>query len=758
MRPLNDASQPAVSRGATEPSAELLLSVSNKLALSKTLTEALRTLIELTTTTIGTERGSIWLNDSKSGELYTRVTDGKFSRELRILNTDGVAGHVFTNGEAEIVDDAYLEDRFNPEVDGKTGFTTRSILCVPLMTLRGEKIGVAQLLNKKKGRFTQNDLTLLEAMIEQSAIALDSLRTVEETHVAREQELEFLNVVSEVSSEIKLGPLLQKLIGTISRMLDAERSTLFINDEKTNELYTEVGEGLGATQIRLPNTAGIAGTVFTSRQSMNIPYAYADLRFNPSFDRQTGFFTRSILCVPVVNKGGKTIGVTQVLNKRGGPFTDDDEARVKAFTSQIAIGLENATLFDDVQNMKNYNDSILESMSSGVLTVNEDGVILTCNKSGLRIMQVVETDVVLKPVAEFFVDANNWVVEKMHQVEESQAQEVIMDTEMEFGGEQVSANVTIMPLVSTNGKKIGSMIMIEDISGEKRMKSTMSRYMDVSLVDTVLQSESDILGGKSSEATVLFSDIRSFTSFTEELGAQATVSLLNEYFTLMVECIQHEGGMLDKFIGDAIMAIFGTPIAHDDDPDRALRSAIGMMSALRGLNEKREAEGQRPINIGIGINTDSIVSGNIGSPKRMDYTVIGDGVNLASRLESACKQYGTGILISEHTYRQLKGTYRAREVDKVVVKGKTQPVEVFEILDHHTDESFPNIIGALGHFRDGIDRYRHQKWDDAAKEFNEALVLRPDDHLSKMYIERCELLKSEPPEAGWDGVWVMQSK
>src|SRR6185295_19100941 len=144
------------------------------------------------------------------------------------------------------------------------------------------------------------------------------------------------------------------LIGTIRIMLSAERSTLFLNDEKTNELYTEVGEGLGTTQIRFPNHIGIAGMVFKSAQSVSIPHAYADLRFNPAFDKRTGFFTRSILCTPVINKDGKTIGVTQVLNKHGGPFTDGDEARLKAFTSQIAISLENAKLFDDVQNMKNY--------------------------------------------------------------------------------------------------------------------------------------------------------------------------------------------------------------------------------------------------------------------------------------------------------------------------------------------------------------------------------------------------------------------
>ena len=218
------------------------------------------------------------------------------------------------------------------------------------------------------------------------------------------------------------------------------------------------------------------------------------------------------------------------------------------------------------------------------------------------------------------------------------------------------------------------------------------------------------------------------------------------------------GEMLDKFIGDAIMATFGTPLAHDDDPDRGVRAAINMIRALYGFNARRVEEGHKPIDIGVGINTDTIVSGNIGSPKRMDYTVIGDGVNLASRLESACKQYGTRILVSEYTFKQLKGTYRSREVDHVVVKGKTQPVEIVELLDYHTDETFPNIVEALGRFRDGIQCYRARKWTDAEEAFSEVLHLQPEDKLSQLYIDRCHHMIDDPPADDWDGVWVMQSK
>ena len=286
----------------------------------------------------------------------------------------------------------------------------------------------------------------------------------------------------------------------------------------------------------------------------------------------------------------------------------------------------------------------------------------------------------------------------------------------------------------------------------------MSRYMDPDIAEKVMAGGEGMLGGRSTVASVLFSDVRSFTTLTEELGAQGTVLLLNEYFTLMVECIQHEGGMLDKFIGDAIMAAFGIPLAHDDDEDRAVRTAISMITTLRTFNKSRTDAGKKPIDIGIGINTDTVVSGNIGSAKRMDYTVIGDGVNLAARLESACKQYYAHVIISEFTAKKLRGTYRVRDIDQVIVKGKTEPVQIYEVLDYHTEESFPNLMEVVSHFKGGREYYRAAKWDKAISSFSEVLKLNPNDKLSQTYIDRCTQLKNNPPEGEWDGVWVMKSK
>jgi adenylate cyclase len=158
------------------------------------------------------------------------------------------------------------------------------------------------------------------------------------------------------------------------------------------------------------------------------------------------------------------------------------------------------------------------------------------------------------------------------------------------------------------------------------------------------------------------------------------------------------------------------------------------------------------------VNTDFVVSGNIGSPKRMDYTVIGDGVNLASRIESACKGYGAGLLLSESTFAKLIGKYQTREIDRVIFKGTSKPIQIFEVLDYHTPETFPNMPAVLNCFSEGIRQYRQRKWDLATKLFREALHLNPSDMTSAMYIQRCEHFKESPPAEDWSGVWVMTSK
>ncbi len=740
--------------------AETLVEVSRTVAALDTLDEILASLVTMTATALRAERATLFLDDPQTRELYSRSMTEHGPREIRMLNDKGIAGKVFRTGRGMVVNDAYAHADFNAEVDETTGYATRQILCAPIRTGRGELIGVAQVLNRLDGEFDDTDLQLLEAMTSQAALALTSGQRDERWRAQAAKEMEFVDLVADITSEIDLDALLLRVMAEATAMLDAERSTLFLHDARSSELLARVAEGNdGVGEIRFPDSVGIAGTVFTSGETINIPHAYADLRFNPSFDAQTGFFTRSILCVPLVNKAGATIGATQALNKRGGPFTAEDEQRLRAFTAQVAIALENAKLFDDVQRVKNYNDAVLESMTNGVVTLDDEGHVVTCNAAGAAILRHPEEEIVGRSVDDLFAE-NPGMVALVEEVMATNESVSLMDVDLHVGAdvgtESVSVNVTGVPL-RIDADDRGIILLLENISSEKRIRSTMARYMDPALADRLVRGGEDILGGTSAEVTLLFTDIRGFTTLTEQLGPQATVSMLNEYFTLMVDCIQHESGMLDKFIGDAIMAAFGLPHPEPDDADRAVRTAIAMIRSLNQWNAVRSADGKPPIGMGIGVNTDAVIVGNIGSPKRMDFTMIGDGVNLAARLESACKEYHARILISDLTHRQLNGVYRTREVDRVVVKGKTEPVAVHEVLDYHTDETFPNLMDVVNDFRDGVTSYRSGAWEPAIASFERCLRAHPADTLSATYVERCKALRANPPQR-WDGVWVMTSK
>jgi adenylate cyclase len=183
-----------------------------------------------------------------------------------------------------------------------------------------------------------------------------------------------------------------------------------------------------------------------------------------------------------------------------------------------------------------------------------------------------------------------------------------------------------------------------------------------------------------------------------------------------------------------------------------------MITELAAWNEVRTGNGLPAIDMGIGLNTAEIVSGNIGSPKRMDYTVIGDGVNLAARLESACKQYHAKILISENTFERLRGTYRIRAVDRVVVKGRREPVGIFEVLDFHTETTFPNMSKALRGYEDGLTLYRQGRFAEAIDAFRAVIALNDRDRLPHLYIERCRRLIADSPGDDWNGVWVLTEK
>jgi len=736
-----------------------LLEVSNQLADSLSLDILFTRLVSLTTEALHADRGTIFLNDHATNELFSRIAMGDNMQEIRFPNHLGIAGTVFQSGEALLIPDAYADKRFNQEVDKKTGYRTRNILTSPIRNKFGSAVGVIQILNKLEGNFSEDDLSMLEAMGAQASSALVKAQLYEEVERSRKEEKELFEVTRAISTEIHLLPLIQKIMATTTTILEADRSTLFVNDSKTNELWAMVAEGVKTKEIRFPNHLGIAGAVFTTCETANIPDAYADPRFNQEIDKKTGYKTDTILCMPVLNKENTAIGVIQSLNKKSGPFTAKDEARVMSFSAQAAIAIENARLFENVLSMKNYNESILQSMSSGLITFDDEMKVEKCNSVALSILEETEENLFEQPVADIFSGENNWVAKTVVRVMETAESDLALDSEFKLSGDRtVSVNLTTLPLINAKNDVVGTLLVFEDISGEKRLQGTLARYMTKEVADQLMEAGESELGGQMKPVTIFFSDIRSFTTISETLGAHETVAMLNEYFTDMVDILFEYGGILDKYIGDAIMAVFGAPFPSGRDADQALHAAVDMMRALARFNTKREAENKQTLDIGIGLNTAEVVVGNIGSDKRMDYTVIGDGVNLASRLEGANKVYGSNILISQGTKNELQDDFIIRPADLLRVKGKTEPVAIYEILDHHDDDSFPNLNESTTLFEQGYQLYQNGDFTKARSVFEKCMALNAADKLSALYMTRCTHFLDDPPEGEWDGVWVMTSK
>lgn len=291
---------------------------------------------------------------------------------------------------------------------------------------------------------------------------------------------------------------------------------------------------------------------------------------------------------------------------------------------------------------------------------------------------------------------------------------------------------------------------------KKELKKTFSRYVSPAIVDELLKDPSNLkLGGKKQHMTVMFSDVRGFTTISEKLPPEELSDLLNRYLSPMTEIVFENKGTLDKYMGDAIMAFFGAPITYEDHARLAVRCALQSLVKLKELQDLFSSEGLPPIDIGIGINTGSMSVGNMGSNIVQSYTVMGDAVNLGSRLEGINKEYGTRIIISEFTYAEVKDHFICREVDRVRVKGKNEPIRIFEVLREAPPSDADEQLLLFGKC---YEMYHAKKFAESLAGFQRCLEMKPDDPVAALYVERCQDYLAEPPPQDWDGVHVMKTK
>ncbi len=292
---------------------------------------------------------------------------------------------------------------------------------------------------------------------------------------------------------------------------------------------------------------------------------------------------------------------------------------------------------------------------------------------------------------------------------------------------------------------------------KRQVRSTFQHYLTESVMEEMLQDPSKLkLGGQKRELTVFFSDIRGFTTLSEMLPPDEVSKLLNEYLTPMTDLVFENLGTLDKYMGDAIMAFWGAPAEQPDHALRACKTAVTMLEKLDQLRAQWRAHGRPDIDIGIGLNSGHISVGNMGSNRLFNYTVIGDDVNLASRLEGTNKTYGTRIILGENTFAAVKGKVVARELGGVMVKGKKKPVTIYELRGMGTPSAADAEVIAT--FERGLAAYRARNWDEAVLCFKAVLDRWPHDGPSEKYLDDIDDKRANPPPAGWDGVYVMKTK
>ncbi len=318
------------------------------------------------------------------------------------------------------------------------------------------------------------------------------------------------------------------------------------------------------------------------------------------------------------------------------------------------------------------------------------------------------------------------------------------------------------PFLAVIASYVGSSIYnyVSERRQRLMIKGMFTQYVNPAVVDELLENPEKLrLGGERKELTVFFSDIEHFTGISEKMPPEDLVSVLNEYLNMMTSLIFSNDGTLDKYQGDAIMAFWGAPLPEPDHAFLACRTAVRMQESIDGLSGLWASEGKPILRTRIGINTAEVIVGNLGGVNRFDYTAVGDGVNLGSRLENANKEYRTRIIIGENTHAKVAGRVIARELDLLVAAGKTEPIRIYELIGipGETKER-PRLGEFLALYGEGLGMYRNREWNAAIGKFREALAVMPDDYPATMYISRSEAFKLVPPPPDWKGEFVMLKK
>ncbi len=505
-----------------------------------------------------------------------------------------------------------------------------------------------------------------------------------------------LDITNELSSFENVSVLLQEILIKSCAVLNASSGMILMQNENSDLFQIEAEFNIDVDALKgviFNKKRGFFNEVYQNRKAIHV-----QISGDPFLSKTKCTYG---LIAPLLDKKDLA-GVIVLFDKesRAGisSFDESDTNMLSAIATQAGVAYNNIKLIENIKEAKTFNDNVMQSIVTGVFTTNLMGEINHVNRAAASIINL-EREEVIGNHYEYVFESNEIINELISKCEE--ALETISESEIqiECNGKSTSVNISVSPLLNDQNEPIGSVVAMEDLSNLDKLKSTFKKYVSKQIVDQLLENDDMLnLGGQEQEATILFSDIRGFTSMSETMAPNEVVETLNEYFNLMIEIIFKYNGTLDKIIGDALMVIYGAPNSTEKDTENAVLTAIEMQEKLIEFNQQRIIHSKMPITIGIGINRGKVISGNIGSRQQMNFTVIGDSVNLASRLCSVAK--ADEIIVSDAVWKQIKTNkiFKNRKLNPVKVKGKAKPIEIKEILYKKPEFNYEVAYGMIENF------------------------------------------------------------
>lgn len=562
---------------------------------------------------------------------------------------------------------------------------------IQTMPIEAELIRLNQLVEHILLSLSQAGLPDLDEICEEIDLLVTSLKRVRRQVAALEEEREDLLALAQISqvinSSLEVDDVLRIVMDTIVRLTGAERGFLVLLDEQGTPII-RIARNWEQETIA-PGDSAISMTVVRRVLEDGAPVLTTNAREDPRFDNQESVIAlnlRSILCVPLKSKD-QIIGAIYADNRvRTGLFTESEKKILAAFANQAAVAIENARLFEslrqtlsEVTELKNLMDDVFTSIASGVITTDLDDRIVMANRAAEIIFDLSRQELLNKRIDEIPLLEELNIPRYISGVRLQNRQIVALQTGATSPTRgPLTLRFNLSPLINGDGRAHGVTIVVDDITETRRLEAQRRLFERMVSPQVINQLDPDQLdlGGTRTEITTLFADLRGFTSLSERHAPETLVSVLNHYLGAAAEAILEEEGTIDKFMGDAIMAFFNAPIPQPDHILRAARAAIKIAQSSEVIRKELSPEFQ--LSWGIGIHTGEAVLGLIGTQRRLEYTAIGDSVNIAKRLQENAGEMQ--ILISTQVFEAIKHHVSARKVASVVVRGRIEPVQVYKLI------------------------------------------------------------------------------